>query len=276
MVGKNGRVFVFAADQKLEHLDDDFYGEGISPEASDPEHLFKIADAGKVDLFATQLGLITRYGASWKGINYLAKLNGRTNLMSPEIDDPKSPLLWTVQDVLDVAERLNVKIPAIGYTIFLGSGHEPAMLQEAAQVVMEAHREGLQAFLWVYAKGASVKNPRDAAIIAGAAGVAVSLGADFVKVYAPAAKDAQTSSALLQRAIRAAGNTDLICAGGERVDTAALIAAVWHQMHAGARGVAVGRNIFQRSLADATKICHAINAVVHSDASIEKAMMLCR
>jgi fructose-bisphosphate aldolase / 6-deoxy-5-ketofructose 1-phosphate synthase len=276
MIGKNGRVFVFAADQKIEHLDDDFVGKGIAPEAGDPEHLFRIADAGGVDLFATQLGLITRHGEKWRGVPYLAKLNGRTNLMDPTVDDPRAGLLWTVQDVVEVAKNLGVKIPAVGYTVFLGSGHEVAMLQEAAQVVMEAHREGLQAFLWIYAKGVSVKNSRDAAVVAGAAGVAHALGADFVKVYAPAAVSAEESGKSLGRAIRAAGNTGVICAGGERTEIKELIETVWYQVNAGARGVAIGRNIFQRSLGDATKICHAIKAVVHSNASIDKAIALCR
>ncbi|MDK2987097.1 MAG: fructose-bisphosphate aldolase / 6-deoxy-5-ketofructose 1-phosphate synthase [Methanothermococcus sp.] len=36
-----GRLMLFAGDQKIEHLNDDFYGEGISMDDSDPEHLLK-------------------------------------------------------------------------------------------------------------------------------------------------------------------------------------------------------------------------------------------
>ncbi len=39
----SGRLMLFAGDQKVEHLNDDFYGEGIDPQDSDPEHLFHIA-----------------------------------------------------------------------------------------------------------------------------------------------------------------------------------------------------------------------------------------
>jgi len=36
---KSGRLMLFAGDQKIEHLNDDFYGEGIAPEDSDPDGL---------------------------------------------------------------------------------------------------------------------------------------------------------------------------------------------------------------------------------------------
>ena len=37
-----GRLMLFACDQKIEHLNKDFYGEGIDIADLDPEHLFKI------------------------------------------------------------------------------------------------------------------------------------------------------------------------------------------------------------------------------------------
>ena len=35
---------LFACDQKVEHLNKDFYGEGIDIADAEPEHLFKIGD----------------------------------------------------------------------------------------------------------------------------------------------------------------------------------------------------------------------------------------
>ena len=35
------RLFLFACDQKVEHLNKDFYGPNISPEAQSPEHALK-------------------------------------------------------------------------------------------------------------------------------------------------------------------------------------------------------------------------------------------
>ena len=43
----SGRLMLFAGDQKIEHLNGDFYGEGIAEDDNEPEHLFKIADAAE-------------------------------------------------------------------------------------------------------------------------------------------------------------------------------------------------------------------------------------
>ena len=37
-------LFLFSCDQKIEHLNKDFYGPGIDPQDNNPEHLFKIAN----------------------------------------------------------------------------------------------------------------------------------------------------------------------------------------------------------------------------------------
>ena len=58
----SGRLMLFAGDQKIEHLNQDFYGEGIHEDDNDPEHLFKIADTAEIGVFAAQMGLIAMYG----------------------------------------------------------------------------------------------------------------------------------------------------------------------------------------------------------------------
>ncbi|MCX6555135.1 MAG: aldolase, partial [Candidatus Aminicenantes bacterium] len=46
------RLMLFAGDQKIEHLNDDFYGPGIAADDADPEHLFKIASQAEIGVFA--------------------------------------------------------------------------------------------------------------------------------------------------------------------------------------------------------------------------------
>ena len=76
-----GRLMLFACDQKVEHLNGDFFGEGISPDDADPEHLFKIASQGVCGVMAAQRGLVARYGADYPDINYLVKMNSKSNLV---------------------------------------------------------------------------------------------------------------------------------------------------------------------------------------------------
>ena len=76
----SGRLMLFAGDQKMEHLNDDFYGEGIPADDGDPEHLFRIASEGKIGVFAAQLGLIARYAMDYPEVPYLVKMNSKTHL----------------------------------------------------------------------------------------------------------------------------------------------------------------------------------------------------
>jgi len=83
---------LLAGDQKVEHLNNDFYGTGISSEDNDPVHLFEVAANAKIGCFATQLGLIARYGMDYPQVpyTYMVKLNSKTNLVSTSQADPNS------------------------------------------------------------------------------------------------------------------------------------------------------------------------------------------
>lgn len=76
-----GRLMLFAGDQKVEHMNHDFYGEGIAPDDANPEHMFQIASKAKIGVFATQLGLVARYGDEYPDVPYLIKLNSKTDLV---------------------------------------------------------------------------------------------------------------------------------------------------------------------------------------------------
>jgi len=71
ITGKSGRLMLFAGDQKVEHLNNDFYGDEIHRDDGDPEHLFRIASRANIGVFATQLGLIARYGMHYPDVSYL-------------------------------------------------------------------------------------------------------------------------------------------------------------------------------------------------------------
>ncbi|MCK4517302.1 hypothetical protein KAT92_00870 [Candidatus Babeliales bacterium] len=255
------KLFLFAGDQKIEHLNQDFYGKGIPDECADPEHLFKIASKGRVGVFATHLGLIEHYGPDYPEINYLVKLNGKTNLVPTKQKDPISLLLHLVEDVVKFRDqsrldKTKLNIYGVGYTIYLGSEFESQMLSQAAQVVYQAHQHDLKTVLWIYPRGKAVSDERDPDLIAGAAGVAASLGADFVKINPPRGKTSEQRATLLKQAVAAAGRTGVICSGGERVDEKEFLQEIRDQVTiAGAAGCAVGRNIHQRTLDDAVRLC---------------------
>ena len=273
IIGKTGRIMLFAADQKIEHLNESFFGPNIHPDANNPEHVFTIASKEGITAFATHLGLIARYGKKFPTINYVVKLNSKTNIIPKSAKDPLSTQMWSVSDVVNFKKNSGLQIRGVGFTIYLGSKYESVMLEQAAQMVYQAHQHGLIALLWMYPRGAHVADEKNANLIAGAAGVAASLGADIAKIHAPKAQNSQMSAELLRQAVSAAGNTKLICSGGEKTAPQEFLQTLYDQLHiGGCSGNATGRNIYQNSLADALALSKAIGAIVHDNKTVEQAL----
>jgi fructose-bisphosphate aldolase/6-deoxy-5-ketofructose 1-phosphate synthase len=272
MTRSSGRLMLFAGDQKIEHLNKDFYGAGISPDDNSPEHIFKIADAAEIGVFATQMGLISLYGPDYPEIPYLVKLNSKTHLVKTAQKDPISLQLIDVDQVAEFKNNSGLNILGVGYTIYLGSEFEHLMLREAAQVVYRAHKLGFVVVLWIYPRGQAVKDEKDPDLIAGATGVAATLGSDFVKVNYPK-KEGAKSAEILKQAVEAAGRTKVICAGGSSVDPKEFLQSLHDQIFiSGASGNATGRNIHQKSLDEAVRMCNAITAITVYGKSVDEAV----
>jgi len=268
------RLMLFAGDQKVEHLNDDFYGENVHIDDADPEHLFKIASKAKIGVFATQLGLISLYGRDYPDVPYLVKLNSKTHLIKTAQMDPVSRQWIDVEQVVQFKEQSGLKIVGVGYTIYLGSEYESQMLQEAAQIIYKAHQNGLITVLWIYPRGKAVKDERDPHLIAGATGVGACLGSDFVKVNYPEQKG-KKSEEIFKEAVAAAGRTKVLCAGGPSVDVKLFLQRIHDQLFiSGAAGNATGRNIHQKSLQDAIRMCDAISAITYKGLDVEEAMLI--
>ena len=258
-----GKLMLFAGDQKVEHMNDDLVGAGLPAEVADPEHYFKIASSADIGIFAAHLGTIARYGRNYKNIPYLVKLNGKTNLIPKENRDPLSRQWIDVEDVIRFKKDSGLNIHAVGYTLYLGSEFEAIMLHQAAQIITDAHQNGLFVVLWIYPRGKSVKNEKDIHTIAGCAGVGMSLGADFVKVTYPYEVDIQKGAENFREVTTAAGRTGVLCVGGSKQDSKLYLEHVREQINtAGASGIAVGRNIYQQSLDEAVKLANQLTAIV--------------
>ena len=267
----SGSLLLFAGDQKVEHLNSDFIGTGITLEDASPEHLFQIAAASPVGVFATHLGLIAQYGASYPKIPYLVKLNGRSNL-SQNTEKLMSKAWLSVNDVVEFKKQSRLNILGVGYTVYLGGEKESKMLKEAAEIVNEAHKNGLLAIIWMYPRGKNV-NEDDIHTIAGGAGVAAALGADFVKVKYPYNTKNKGVAESFREVIKAAGRTRVICVGGSKQDAKELITYAYNQKHtAGSNGLAVGRNLHQRPLKDAIMLATALALVINHDTGLEDAL----
>ncbi len=266
-----GRLFLFAGDQKVEHMNEDFFGEGVASDDADPEHLFRIASKGRIGAFASQLGLLARYGNDYKDIPYIVKLNAKTHLVKTSQKDPMSNTWTSIDAVMRFQKSSGLNIVGIGYTVYPGSEYESEMFAQASKLVFEAHQNGLMSIVWAYARGKAVADEKDPHVSAGCAGIGATLGADFVKVNPPKSSTMSQAEAL-KESVAAAGRTGVICAGGSSQPTKEFLQSLYDQVHiGGCRGNATGRNIHQRSLAEAVSLCDAISAITYEDKSVEEA-----
>lgn len=269
-----GRLMLFAGDQKMEHLNDDFYGKESHPDDASPEHLFKIASKSKIGVFAAQLGLIARYGMDYPDVPYLVKVNSKTHLVPTAQEDPVSLQWFDVEQVVEFKENSGLNILGVGFTVYLGSEYESDHLVQAAQLVYYAHLNGLVTVLWMYPRGKALKDEKDPHLIAGAAGAAACLGTDFAKVNYPK-KAGEESREVFKEAILAAGRTKVVCAGGSSESAEAFLGQLHDQIHvSGAAGNATGRNIHQKPLDEAVRMCNAVYALTVEDKSLEEAVKI--
>lgn len=128
----------------------------------------------------------------------------------------------------------------MGYTIYVGSEHEGEMMVEFRRVCDEAHKKGLVVIAWMYPRGKHVTGKETSReVVAYAARLGLELGADYVKV--PCAGDLEG----MEWVVKNAGKTGVLVQGGEKQAEARFLREMERAMRAGARGVAVGRNIWK-------------------------------
>lgn len=271
---RTGRLLLFSSDHIIEHMHDDFDIDTTHPYGVSPEHIIEIAQESTIGAFSGYLGMINRHFHTIKTpINLFLKLNGGTNLAAPQEYDPHPGLCYSVDDALNLSTAHPTLVRGVIFNLYLGGAYEHEMLKQAAQIVLDAHKNGLLALLTVYPRGKTVVNERDYHLIAGAAGVAHALGADFVKVKLPEPSEGIDRIKALKIIVNAAGNTGVLCATGNDGDTIDTLQDLYEQIHeAGITGCVVGRNLFQRSLIDAKRVTDALSAIIYNNENAGAAM----
>lgn len=225
-IEKNGKVMLLAYDQGFEHGPVDFDEKNV-----DPAYIMEIAKNGFYTGVVFQEGIAARYYDKQCGVPLVVKLNGKTSFYSEE---PLSLQLCTVDKAIELGAS------AVGYTIYVGSEHEEQMLVEFSKIEDEAHAKGLGVIAWMYPRGSKVaghESERDT--VAYGARLGLELNADFVKV--PYTGDPESFNWV----VRAAGKTGVLAQGGKKIDWENLEEEVSGVMKAGAKGIAIGRNVWQ-------------------------------
>jgi len=225
---RKGKAMYLAYDQGLEHgPESDFNDKNV-----DPNYIIDIAKKGKYTGVVFQKGIAEKYRQEIKKskVPLIVKLNGKTNLFKGE---PISRQLCTVK------EAVKLGADAVGYTIYIGSDYEDEMLQEFSKIDREAGKAGLPTVVWIYPRGKSVKGKNKKELMAYAARTGLEIGADIIKIrYEGGIAD-------LKWAVKSAGKTKVVVAGGVKKDEMELLKQVKEIVQAGCIGLAIGRNVWQ-------------------------------
>lgn len=226
VIEKNGKVMLLAYDQGFEHGPVEFNEKTV-----DPNYIMEIAKNGLFTGVVFQEGIAAKYYQKNCGVPLIVKLNGKTSFQGEE---PLSLQLCTVEKAAQLGAV------GIGYTIYVGSEHEEQMLVEFSRIEDEAHARGMVAIAWMYPRGKKVAGREsDGDVVAYGARLGLELNADFVKV--PYSGDIDS----FKWVVKAAGKTGVLAQGGKKTDWDNLDSEISGVMTAGARGIAIGRNVWQ-------------------------------
>jgi class I fructose-bisphosphate aldolase len=253
-ITRDGKALILAYDHGLEHGPVDFEP---NPETADPEAIFELATHDAVTSVAVQKGIAEAYYPEYADeVSLLTKLNGTSNLWMGE---PDTALNCTVDYA---AEELDAD--AIGFTVYAGANDEVEMAEEFRRVQEAAREHDLSVVMWAYPRGQGLKNDTKPGVISYAARMGLELGADIAKVKYPGDADA------MAHACEMSGRTKVVMSGGSKTDDRAFLTTIREAMDAGADGLAVGRNVFQRE--NPQEILDALEAVIFEEASVDEAL----
>ncbi|AKX93225.1 class I fructose-bisphosphate aldolase [Neomoorella thermoacetica] len=170
--------------------------------------------------------------------------------------------------VADVEEALRLGADAISVGVIVGGPEQAEQITHLAQISKEASAMGLPLIAHIYPRGSEVKDPKNADAVSYAVRVGAELGVDIVKTN-------WTGSAESFAKVVAACPSRVVIAGGSSGnDLSSYLQMIWEGIQVGMAGVTCGRFVWEDS--NPAAVIEAIKAIVHSGASVEKALEIYR
>jgi len=186
-------------------------------------------------------------------IPIVLRVSGGNSIIGKDLSD--EGITVSMQDAL----RLGVS--AVALSIYVGSEHENQTLTNLASLISEAENYGIPV-LAVTAVGKELEK-RDVRYLSLSCRIAAELGARVVKTYYCDDFEKVVQSCPVP----------LVIAGGPKMRSEAdVLGIAYNAIQAGAKGVDMGRNVWQSKKPVA--MISAIRSIVHEKASVKKAVDL--
>ncbi len=244
----DGRTVIIALDHGLI--------DGPCEGFEDPAATIAAVVEGGADAILTSFGIAERFADELSRVGLIVRSDGaETNLGTPSSG--------SLGQFYGPADAVRLGADALVVTALPGSDKEASTLENLARTTAEAHRFGLPVLGEMvpggFNGGPELRGPDAVAL---AARLGAELGADFIK--APFCEDYG----------RVTGTTfvPVVILGGSKGDERTMLANIHEAIVSGAKGVAIGRNVFQCE--DPTAMTRSIVAIVHENASIDDALTI--
>jgi predicted phospho-2-dehydro-3-deoxyheptonate aldolase len=175
--------------------------------------------------------------------------------------DPNNKVL-----VATVEEALKLGADGVSIHVNVGAEDEGRMLTTLGDISRRCQEWGMPLLAMMYPRGRKIEDEYGAEYIAHAARVGAELGADVVKTSYTG--DPESFAQVVESC-----PVPVVIAGGPQTESElGFLRMVEEAIQSGARGVAIGRNVFQHH--DPALMTRCICSIVHKEISAEEALNL--
>lgn len=166
--------------------------------------------------------------------------------------------------VASVKEAIRLGADAVSIHINIGAKQEPEMLEALGLVADSCDRWGMPLLAMMYPRGEKIDSEDNVKWVKLAARIGAELGADIIKTN-------YTGEIESFREVVEGCPAPVLIAGGPKMGSdKEVLEMVFGAMKAGARGISIGRNVFQHK--DPTKMVRALAKIVHQGKSVDEAI----
>jgi len=166
--------------------------------------------------------------------------------------------------VASVEEAISLGADAVSVHVNIGAPTEPQMLSDLGQIAEICENWGMPLLAMMYPRGPKIDSEHNPKWVKMVARIGAELGADIVKTN-------YTGSVESFREVIEGCPVPVVIAGGPKVKSEEeFLEMVEKAMEAGAKGVSIGRNVFQAK--DPEKMVKALAKIVHEGKSAKEAL----
>ncbi len=162
-----------------------------------------------------------------------------------------------------VENALRMGADGVSVHVNIGDEDEAEMLQDLGRIAVECNYWGMPLIAMMYPRGPQIKDEKALEVVKIAARVGAELGADFVKTN-------YTGDPESFAEVVAGCPAPVLIAGGSKLTTKEMFETIEGAMQAGAKGLSIGRNVFQHK--NPTLFVKAASAIVHDNLSAVEAL----